>query len=145
MNNQNIANNLHKIIRNSYVLALKTQNFHWNVAGPNFKSLHDLFSSQYEDLSEAIDDLAERIRALDILVPARFDLFLGESEIKNGSEKSNWQVMVKELCDDNKELSKMINICLREVQKEGDEATADMLIERAQVHDKNAWMLKSSL
>jgi starvation-inducible DNA-binding protein len=54
-------------------------------------------------------------------------------------------VMVKELCDDNKELSKMINICLREVQKEGDEATADMLIGRMQVHDKNAWMLKSSL
>ena len=145
MNNKNVAKALHNIISNSYALALKTQNYHWNVIGANFKSLHELFGSQYEELSDAIDEIAERIRALDIKVSASFDAFSEESKIKNGNENSTAQVMVQELYNDNQTLTKILYDALKIAQKEGDEGTADMLIGRIEVHDKNAWMLKSSL
>ncbi len=145
MNNKNIAKTLHNVLSNSYALALKTQNYHWNVVGANFKSLHELFGAQYEELSAAIDEIAERIRALDILVPASFDVFGKESKIKNGDENAKTQAMIKELYNDNQTLTKILNDALKIAQKEGDEGTADMLIGRIQAHDKNAWMLKSSL
>ena len=145
MNNKNVAKALHNTLSNSYALALKTQNYHWNVVGANFKSLHELFGSQYEELFEAIDEIAERIRALDILVPASFDVFGKESKIKSGNENAKTQAMVEELYNDNQTLTKILYDALKIVQKEGDEGTADMLIGRIQAHDKNAWMLKSSL
>ncbi|MES2677370.1 MAG: Dps family protein [Pseudomonadota bacterium] len=145
MSNKNVAKVLHNVLSNSYALALKTQNYHWNVVGANFKSLHELFGAQYEELSEAIDEIAERIRALDILVPASFDVFGKESKIKNGNENAKTLAMVKELYNDNQTLTKILYDALKIVQKEGDEGTADMLIGRIQAHDKNAWMLKSSL
>lgn len=145
MNNKNVAKTLHNVLSNSYALYLKTQNYHWNVSGSNFKSLHELFGAQYEDLAEAIDELAERIRALDVLVPASFDVFGKESKIKNGNESLSATAMVEELYQDNKVLSENLYKALKSVQEEGDEATADMIIGRIQAHDKNAWMLKSSL
>ncbi len=145
MNNKNIAKSLHNVLSNSYALALKTQNYHWNIVGANFKSLHELFGAQYEELSDAIDEIAERIRALDVQVSASFDAFSKESQIKNGNEKAKTQVMVKELYEDNQTLTKILGIALKVAQKEGDEGTADMLISRIKAHDKNAWMLKSSL
>ncbi len=145
MNNKNIAKTLHNVLSNSYALYLKTQNYHWNVTGANFKSLHELFGAQYEELAEAIDEIAERIRALDVLVPASFNAFGDESKIKNGNEKAKVEAMVQELYNDNQTLAKIVNAALKIVQKEGDEASADMLIGRIQAHDKNAWMLKSSL
>jgi starvation-inducible DNA-binding protein len=145
MNNKKVAEALYNVVGNSYALALKTQNYHWNVVSANFKSLHELFGSQYEEMSDAIDELAERIRALDINVVASFSAFAKISKIKDGNEKAKAQIMVKELFNDNQTLVKIIGEALKVSQKEGDEATADMLIGRLEVHDKNAWMLKSSL
>ncbi len=145
MNNKKVAQSLYDVLGNSYALALKTQNYHWNVVGPNFKSLHELFDAQYEELSGAVDELAERIRALDINVAASFGAFAKTSKIKDGNENAKAQIMVKELFEDNRTLVKIIGDALKVSQKEGDEATSDLLIKRLEVHDKNAWMLKSSL
>ncbi len=145
MKNQKVAQALYNVLSNSYALAIKTQNYHWNVISPNFKSLHEMFGGQYEELFDAIDEIAERIRALDVLVPASFAAFDKEAEIKNGNEKTKAEAMVKELYQDNQALVKIIGNALKIAQKEGDEASADMLINRLEVHDKNAWMLKSSL
>ncbi|MFT5703579.1 MAG: starvation-inducible DNA-binding protein [Rickettsiales bacterium] len=145
MNNQNTARSLQTVLANSYALYLKTQNYHWNVTGPNFKGMHELFGLQYEELAVAIDLLAERIRALDVLVPASFDAFGNGAQIVAGNEKAIMGVMTKELYDDNKTLVKIIGDALKIAAEEGDEATADMLIARLEVHDKAAWMLKSSL
>lgn len=145
MNNKKIAESLYNVLGNSYALAIKTQNYHWNVVSPNFKSLHEMFGGQYEELSDAIDEIAERIRALDINVAASFGAFAKTSKIKDGNEKTKAQIMVKELLADNQTLVKIIGDALKVTQKEGDEASADMLINRLEVHDKNAWMLKSSL
>jgi len=145
MNNKKVAQALYTVLGNSYALALKTKNYHWNVISPNFKSLHELFDAQYEELSTAIDELAERIRALDVHVAASFGAFAKTSKIKDGNENAKAQIMVKELFEDNQTLVKIIGDTLKITQKEGDEATADMLINRLEAHDKNAWMLKSSL
>jgi starvation-inducible DNA-binding protein len=145
MKNQKVAEALYNVLGNSYALALKTQNYHWNVVSPNFKSLHEMFGSQYEELSDAIDEIAERIRALDVLVPASFEAFAKKAKIKNGNEKAKAETMVKDLYQDNQALVKIIGDALKISQKEGDEASADLLINRLEVHDKNAWMLKSSL
>lgn len=86
MKNSQIVKKLEKVLANSYALALKTQNYHWNVEGENFKSLHELFGAQYEELSEAIDEIAERIRALCEKVEASFENFQTLSEIKKGDK-----------------------------------------------------------
>jgi starvation-inducible DNA-binding protein len=145
MNNQNVAKSLQSVLSNSYALYLKTQNYHWNVTGPHFNSLHQLFGTHYEDLAMAIDEIAERIRALEVLVPASFAAFNDNSKIKNGNEKFSASQMAKDLYEDNQKLSELLNESLKEVQKEGDEVTADMLIGRIKIHDKNAWMLKNSI
>lgn len=141
----NTTKALQTVLSNSYALYLKTQNYHWNVTGHQFNTLHLLFGSQYEDLAMAIDEIAERIRALDELVPANFDIFGENARIKNGNEKASASQMAKDLYEDNQKLSQILNESLKEIQKEGDEATADLLIGRIKIHDKNAWMLKNSI
>jgi starvation-inducible DNA-binding protein len=136
---------LEVILASSYGLALKTQNYHWNVTGANFKSLHELFGAQYEELSEAIDDLAERIRALGDKVEGTFDNFSKLSKIKAGDKKLNSNDMLKDLVSGHEAVVKLLNAGIKISQKEGDEATADMLIGRIEAHDKAAWMLRSSI
>ena len=145
MNKNNVADGLKAVLANSYALYLKTQNYHWNVKSPNFKSLHELFETQYDDLAEAIDEIAERIRALDVSVPASFDIFKKNSKIQDGNEENNAQTMVKELYQDNQMIVEIITSTLKLAQESGDEATADLMIKRTEVHQKNAWMLKSSM
>ena len=129
----------------SYALYLKTQNYHWNVTGPSFKSLHDLFNAQYTDLSLAIDDIAERIRTLDSKVEANFNYFEKTSKIKGGNENADSSTMVKELAADNETLAKILNDTFKIASEEKDDATADLIMGRIEVHQKNVWMLKSSL
>jgi starvation-inducible DNA-binding protein len=145
MKNNNTIKALELILANTYGLYLKTQNYHWNVRSKEFKSLHELFGTQYEELAEAIDEIAERIRALDSLVAANFKIFDKNSKIKDGNQNSSSQIMLKELYSDNQSLAEIANEVLKIAQKEGDEATADMMIGRIKIHNKNAWMLKSSL
>lgn len=132
-------------LANSYTLYLKTQNYHWNVTGPSFKSLHDLFNAQYNDLALAIDELAERIRTLDSKVEATFNYFEKISKIKSGNENNDSSTMVKELAADNETLAQILNETFKIASEEKDDATADLIIGRIEVHQKNSWMLKSSL
>lgn len=145
MTNENASNSLKIALADSYILYLKTQNFHWNVTGPNFKSLHLMFEEQYNDLFGAVDLLAERIRALGEKAPGSFAKYSKITNIKEGNEDLTAEAMVKELAQDQDIIGKTLANVLKEAQKAGDEVTAGMVIDRIEVHQKNAWMLKSSL
>lgn len=135
------------VLADNYTLYLKTQNYHWNVSGPNFKNLHDLFMLQYTDLFNANDLIAERILALGSKAPGSFKSFLKLASISEADDggKTNANQMVKDLIGDQAKIIKTITSALKEAQKVSDEATIGMLVERITLHEKNAWMLKSSL
>ncbi len=137
--------NLIKLLADQYALYLKTQNYHWNVEGKDFKVLHSLFEELYKDLGEAIDTLAEIIRALDLKTPATFELYSKLASIKAGDENASSRRMVEELLEDQGKLGKSLDESLEAAKKIGDEVVADFIIERLGVHRKNAWILKSIL
>ncbi len=141
MKNKKVIEHLNHVLADTYALYIKTQNYHWNVTGANFGDLHKTFQSQYEDLAEAIDTVAERIRALGDKVPATFKIFDKKCHIKDGDEKATWQKMVKELTADQHSIVKVLSTCAKISESNGDLVTMDMMIERMTVHQKNAWML----
>jgi starvation-inducible DNA-binding protein len=142
--NHQTLEHLEKVLANSYALALKTQNYHWNVIGENFKSLHELFGAQYEELSDAIDEIAERMRALGSKVDGSFENFQKISEIKKGNKDFKNSEMLKDLISSHEFLTEQLKSGVKIAQDEGDEATADMFIGRTQVHEKAIWMLVAS-
>lgn len=144
MQNKLLIEELKNTLADSYALYLKTQNYHWNVEGPNFSSLHSLFEQHYDDLAESIDEAAELIRGLGAKAPV-LDSYIQRTSIKPASEESNWQQMVKELHDDNVLIQKTLQKTLEVSQKEGDEVVASFVTERLTFHRKAAWMLRSSL
>jgi starvation-inducible DNA-binding protein len=145
MTNKTVANSLKTVLADSYILYLKTQNYHWNVTGPNFKSLHLMFEEQYNDLFLAVDLIAERIRALGDKAPGSFAAYSKLTSIKEGSENLDAVLMVEELIRDQDIIIKTLTKTLKEAQNSGDEVTAGIVINRIEIHQKNAWMLKSSL
>lgn len=136
---------LEKLLADTYTLYLKTQNYHWNVTGHSFNSLHLLFQAQYEDMILANDLLAERIRALGEKAPGSFKSFLALTDIKeeNGNPKST--EMVKNLAKDQETLIASAEALLEAADEAGDEPTVDLAIQRQEVHQKNHWMLKAHL
>jgi starvation-inducible DNA-binding protein len=140
-----IVEELSKVLAESYVLSLKTQNFHWNVTGPMFQPLHSVFEEQYEGLSDAIDEIAERIRALGLPAPGSFSEFQNLSSINEASGKPKAMKMVEELLNGHETLSQTAYKAAAIAQEHGDEGTADLMIQRIQEHDKTAWMLRSFL
>lgn len=145
MTNKNVLDSLKVALADSYVLYLKTQNYHWNVTGPNFKSLHVMFEEQYSDLSLAVDLLAERILALGDKAPGTYAKYSQLTNLKEGDETLNANSMVKDLVDDQDVIVKTLTVVLTEAQKVGDEVTAGIVTDRIEFHQKNSWMLKSSL
>lgn len=145
MSNNPVAESLKKVLASSYILSLKTQNYHWNVKGPHFKQLHDLFGEQYNELNTAIDDIAERIRALGTNAPANYSTYQSLSEIEDGKEDQDSISMVKDLANDQKKIVDDLNIAIQVAQKASDESTADLAIGRITAHEKNRWMLESSI
>ena len=145
MTNKNVSELLKIALADSYVLYLKTQNFHWNVTGPNFNSLHTMFEGQYNDLFAAVDLLAERIRALGEKAPGSFAKYSKITNIKEGNEDLSADAMVKELAHDQDIIGETLSNVLKAAQDSGDEVTAGMVTDRIEVHQKNSWMLKSSL
>lgn len=139
-----VTETLKKLLADNYTLYLKTQNYHWNVEGPHFKSLHLLFEEQYTELATAIDTLAEIIRSLGEKAPGTFEAFMKATSIKSGKEKSSASQMVKELAADQEVMQKTLSSALAAAQKAGDEVVAGFVIERMTAHRKAAWMLKSS-
>lgn len=130
----------------TYILLAKTQGYHWNVAGPLFVSIHELTEEQYQDLFEAADELAERIRALGEPSPGSYKRFaeLSAVEEDDGSPKSAKQ-MVEALAHDNELVARRLKAASDVAEELGDKVSEDMLIERMQVHEQNAWMLRAIL
>ena len=145
MVDKKLMNSLSKLLADNYALYLKTQNYHWNVTGPNFKPLHLLFEEQYNDLFVANDDIAERIRTLGQKVPATFSVFNSNSSIKDGDEKSNAKSMVEELANDQAVIIDSLKEVFKAAQEIGDEVTIGFVTDRIGIHEKAAWMLRSSI
>lgn len=145
MSNQPVAEALKTVLADSYTLYLKTQNFHWNVIGPQFRSLHLLFEEQYTDLQTAVDEVAERIRSLGEAAPGSFADFLKRTGIKEAENIPDAEIMVKTLAGDQDIILASLKKALEAAQKAGDEVTIGMITDRMTIHEKNRWMLKSSL
>ena len=142
---QKIADELGHLLADTYLLTLKTQNFHWNVTGPMFQSLHLLFESQYNELAAANDMIAERIRALKAQAPASFCHFLKLTSLKEENGVPDWKEMITQLVKDHETIVQHTYTILEKAQEAKDEGTMDMLIERIREHEKTAWMLRSHL
>lgn len=145
MKNHQTAEILEKTLANSYALQLKLQNYHWNVVGQHFKSLHELFEAQYNELASAVDEVAERLRTLGAKVEATFDHFKKLSKIKDGNKSLDEKAMIKDLISSHEILVETLKEGIKAAQEDGDEATADLFINRTKVHEKAIWMLVSSL
>lgn len=145
MKNSQTVQNLEKVLANSYVFQLKLQSYHWNVVSPNFKSLHELFAAQYEDVSAAIDEIAERMRALDSKVDATFENFSKLSRVKSGDKNFDSKAMINDLILGHQILVEELKNGIKAAQEEGDEVTADLFIGRSTAHEKAIWMLRSSI
>ena len=140
-----LANRLSEALADTYLLYLKTQAVHWNVVGPMFIGLHKLTESQYQDMAEAIDTIAERIRAIGFLAPGSFKQFSELSSLKEMTEAVSAQEMIQQLLQDNETCSRSLRNSVAEAEKVEDVHTADLLTERIGQHEQNAWMLRSLL
>ncbi len=137
---------LTEVLANSYMLLIKKQNYHWNVKGSNFFSLHEMFGNQYEEQFTAIDGIAERIRALGEHATGSVSEYSEISKIKDDRNVgSSSTQMLQNLILDEKAIIGVISNAAKVTQGEGDELSTGMLVERLQVHEKNLWMLESSL
>lgn len=128
-----------------YTLYLKTQNYHWNVVGPNFMSYHLMFEKQYEDLAEAADTIAERIRALGEVAPASFEAFLALKSIPEGKSHYDAMKMIEDLVESHIKVCDWMKEICSLATEEVDDATLNLIGERLEVHEKTIWMLKSHL
>ena len=134
-----------QLLADSYLLYLKTQNYHWNVKGPNFKSLHALFEEQYQDLQEAVDEIAERIRGLGHAAPGSFAEFAQLSSLTEASKGIDATQMIKELLADHEAMAQYAHKLLAVTSEANDAVSESLLNDRLAVHEKTAWMLRSSL
>lgn len=142
---EEIAEGLSRILANSYALMLKTQNYHWNITGPLFISIHEFTEEQYRELFEAVDVLAERIRSLGLKSPGAFSEFKKLSSIPEPNSSLSDMEMLQDLTDSNEEIVRNARDVIKLASDNNDEGTADLLISRLEVHEKNAWMLRSFL
>ena len=140
-----IANGLSILLADTYTLYLKTHKYHWNVQGPMFQTLHLMFETQYNELSLAVDLIAERIRALDVLAPGSYSEFSRLANIKEDSDTPNATEMIRRLVDGQEMVVRTARSLFPVVDAAHDEPTADLLTQRMQVHEKTAWMLRSLL
>jgi starvation-inducible DNA-binding protein len=140
-----IAEGLSHLLADTYTLYLKTHKFHWNVTGPMFQTLHLMFETQYTELALAVDLIAERIRALDVLAPGSYSEFAQLSSIEEDTGTPNAQEMIQKLVEGQESVVRTARSLYPVVNAASDEPTADLLTQRLQVHEKNAWMLRSLL
>lgn len=140
-----IADGLSRLLADTYTLYLKTHNYHWNVEGPMFQTLHTMFETQYTELALAVDLIAERIRALGHYAPGSYAQYAKLSSISEETGVPAAQDMIKNLVKGNEAVSKTARELFPVVEKSSDEPTADLLTQRMQIHEKTAWMLRSLL
>ncbi len=140
-----IVDGLARMQADTYTLYLKTHNFHWNVTGPMFQTLHLLFQTQYNETWLAVDLLAERIRALGFPAPGSYKEFAALTEIKEHSGVPNAREMIRQLVEGQETVVRTARSILPITEAAGDQPTADLLTQRMTVHEQNAWMLRSLL
>jgi starvation-inducible DNA-binding protein len=140
-----IAEGLSRLLADTYTLYLKTHNFHWNVTGPMFQTLHLMFETQYNELALAVDLIAERIRALGYPAPGTYGEYGKLSSIKETTGVPKAEEMIRLLVEGQEAVVRTARSVFPVVDKVNDEPTADLLTQRMQVHEKTAWMLRSLL
>jgi starvation-inducible DNA-binding protein len=140
-----ISQGLNRFLADSYTLYLMTHNFHWNVKGPMFNTLHLMFEGQYTELALAVDTIAERIRALGYPAPGTYSEFAALSSIKEVKGQPKAEAMIRHLVNGHEAVIKTARSLFPAVEAASDEPTADLLTQRMQLHEKTAWMLRSLL
>ncbi|MDX2033987.1 MAG: Dps family protein [Blastocatellia bacterium] len=140
-----ISEGLSRLLADTYTLYLKTHNFHWNVTGPMFQTLHLMFETQYTELALAVDLIAERIRALGFPAPGSYKQFSRLSTIREEDGVPIARDMIRQLVEGQEAVVRTARALLPTVDRVSDEPTADLLTQRMQIHEKNAWMLRSLL
>jgi starvation-inducible DNA-binding protein len=144
-NRKTIVEGLSRLLADTYTLYLKTHNFHWNVTGPMFQTLHLMFEGQYQELALASDTIAERIRALGHYAPGSYREFSKLSAIPEAEGVPEAKEMIKQLVEANETVIRTARSLFPEAAEAADESTADLLTQRMQIHEKTAWMLRSML
>jgi starvation-inducible DNA-binding protein len=142
---EEIAAGLSKLLADSYSLYLKTHNYHWNVKGPMFNTLHLMFEEQYTELATAVDEIAERIRALGVKAPGSYSAFSELTRIEEGSGEESAEEMIRQLTVGQETVVRTAREAFPAAEAANDEPSADLLTQRMQIHEKNAWMLRSML
>ncbi len=140
-----IVEGLARMQADTYTLYLKTHNFHWNVTGPMFQTLHLMFQAQYNEIWLAVDVIAERIRALGFPAPGSYKEFSELTEIKDSKGVPNAKEMIRQLVDGQETVIRTARAVFPIAEAAGDQPTADVLTQRMTVHEQNAWMLRSLL
>ncbi len=140
-----IAKGLSRFLADTYTLYLKTHNFHWNVTGPMFQTLHILFMDQYTEAWTAVDLIAERIRALGFPAPGSYREFAELSSIRDSEGVPKAKDMIRQLIEGQEAVVRTARTLFPLAEKAGDQPTLDLLTQRMQIHEKNAWMLRSLL
>ncbi|MCW5936441.1 MAG: DNA starvation/stationary phase protection protein [Fimbriimonadaceae bacterium] len=145
MNAKKISDALNGVLADTYVLFTKTQNYHWNVVGPNFHSLHEMFEEQYTELFAAIDEIAEQIRQLGVASPGTMADFLRLASISEGDSSLSAGEMVADLVESHDRVIARVHACAHVADKEDDESTEDLMTRRLNAHRKTVWMLSATL
>jgi len=140
-----IAEGLSRLLADTYTLYLKTHNFHWNVTGPMFNTLHLMFEQQYTELAVAVDAIAERIRALGIVAPGSYVQFAALTCIKEETGMPTAEDMITQLVKDQESVVRTARQVFPIAEQASDEPTADLLTQRMQIHEKTAWMLRAMI
>jgi len=142
---EKISAGLARLLADSYTLYLKTHNFHWNVTGPMFNTLHLMFEGQYTELAAAVDLIAERIRALGVPAPGSYAQFAELTKVKEEKGVPGALDMIRQLVEGQETVVRTAREAFPAAEKAGDQPTMDLLTQRMQIHEKNAWMLRSLL
>lgn len=138
-----IARGLSRLLADTYTLYLKTHNYHWNVTGPMFNTLHLMFEAQYNELALAVDTIAERIRALGYPAPGSYQAYAKLTVIKEENDAPAAETMIRRLVAGQEAVARTAREIFPLADDAADEPTADLLTQRMQIHEKNAWMLRS--
>ncbi len=141
----NIVEGLSRLLADSYTLYLKTHNFHWNVTGPMFNTLHLMFEDHYNELALAVDEIAERIRSLGARAPGSYHEFAKLTSVPEATEDTSAEDMIRALVADHETVVRTARSVFPVAESANDEVSADLLTQRLQVHEKTAWMLRSLL
>jgi starvation-inducible DNA-binding protein len=143
--NDRVVSALSKLLADTYTLYLKTHNYHWNVTGPMFNTLHTLFETEYTEYALAVDEIAERIRAVGARAPGSYSEFTEIASVKEDRGSPPAMQMIESLVADQQAVVASARKVVEAAEAAGDQATADLGVRRIQIHEKNAWMLRSHL